>query len=201
MKQFFFILVVCVSVLIYAINRPLKRTFGDSSATVSILLTSGKIIFDGLNKTNAYPKDNDLIVFTNEWRKIQASILDPQISDYYDIKNWIIIQNIPENPPDNLIILTTRNIDPTSLRTKFTVHDMQKQIRFTPVKKFPILNEFAVLIRADGTSVLVVKRRPETMTYQFIYNGTFFNATTNYNNGLRIKYLSPDGKEIIPANE
>lgn len=117
---------------------------------------------------------------------------------FYDRNEWIVIQNIPDNPPGNLIVLATRNVDPSSLRTKLADGDMQKHIRFVANPGFPLFERnSAILVRADGVTVRV---RKEAMTYAAVYRGQTFDVTTNRVDGAQTKYLLPDGKEVVPDN-
>jgi hypothetical protein len=125
---------------------------------------------------------------------------------YFDAEIWTIIKNIPDDPPLNLIVLATRNVEPSSLRTKITSEDMAKCIRFKEKKDdLWILNRVAVLIRADGLAISVpvvppTSKRKRTGMYKYVYHDQPFDLTTNLVDGLQVKYLTPEG-EIIPVND
>jgi len=140
-----------------------------------------------------------------QWREAKPYSEDDPRSKYCDANIWAVVKNIPEDPPENLIILVTRNIDPSSLRTRLTDGDMQKQIQFDeqfiPPENLPILKKYAVVIRADGSWWMIFpKSKAMSRTYGKIYRGEPFDLTTNLVNGLQVKYLTTDG-EVIPTND
>jgi len=125
---------------------------------------------------------------------------------------------MPENPPENLIVLATRNVNPSSLRTKFSDGDIHKHIRFDerfePPENMTILRKCAVLITAKGHGKIIpvvhpASRMPKATTYDSIYKqamvfygkNPFFDLTTNLVDGLQVKYLTPEGVEVIPTND
>ena len=158
-----------------------------------------------------FPRDNgsteteQLIFLQKRWHLVQNDMSDPDYYDKFcDANIWTVVKNLPENPPHNLIVLATRNIDPSSLRTRLTEADMHRHIQFNEQfespQNLPVLKKHAVLIRADGSSCIVQKGRSNETTYEHIYRGIPFYLPTNPVNGLQVKYLTSDG-EVIPAND
>lgn len=196
------------------------------SATTGInydyLKTAGMAIACGLRESNAFPRDggpddkDHQAEQPNQWYAtfdVDELLLESGMKidkdipiDYFDTEVWTVVKNIPDDPPSNLIVLATRNVDTSSLRTKLTDEDMQKHIRFKEKKDdLWILNQAAVLIRSDGTATAVpvvppTSRRKNTATYRYIYRSQPFDLTANSVNGLQVKYLTPDG-EVIPTND
>ena len=186
------------------------------------VVTMGRAIAYGLKESNSFPRDadsdgrNHQMAQFNRWHSLfdvdkllydSDRIIDEDIPKaYFNPSIWIVIKNIPDDPPPNLIVLATRNIDPSSLRTKLTDEDMQKHIQFRGENgHLMILKKYAVVFFADGTytSVPVVSptsKRGHRTTYRSIYRSQTFDITTNLINGLQVKYLSSDG-ETIPVNE
>ena len=159
------------------------------------------------------PKESWPALLQKQW---DVTKLDMK-SRFCDANVWTVIKNGPENPPKNLIVLATRNIDPSSLRTSFTDKDMHKHIRFdeqfVPPEKMPILSKYAVAIRADCRAVLIpvvppTSGKAEKTMYKYIYTHMpsfgeedFFDLTTNLVNGRLVSYFTPDGKTVIPTND
>lgn len=194
------------------------------SATIGIacshLRTVGRAITRGLRECNAFPRDCSPVDTSHPARllsqrrvlldveqllhKYGRGTVDADIPrDYLSPDIWSVVKNLPDDPPSNLVVLVTRNVDSSSLRTRLTDRDMHKQIRFKGVKDdFWILNRFAVLVRLDGTAITVrVKpmdsRKSRGLTYKNIYRGVPFDVTTN---NIQVKYLAPDG-EVGPNND
>ena len=142
------------------------------------------------------------------WYGVKKGMNHGRNDNYYDkfcdANIWVAVKNRPENPPPNLIVLATRNIDPSSLRTRLTEGDMQKRIRFdkhfVPPKNLPILKKTALFIYADGSRGGVGVNSRTYATYNRIYKGSPFDVTTNLASGLQVKYLTTDG-EVIPTND
>jgi hypothetical protein len=187
----------------------------------SYLRTIGKAIACNLKENNTFPMNsaggvNYMEGQSNQWysffdvEKLLSESARPIDEDipkaYFDADIWTVIKNMPDDPPPNLIVLATRNVDPSSLRTKITDTDMEKCIRFNEQKDdLWILNKAAVLIRADGLAISApvttsTSKRKYTGKYKYIYADQPFDVTTNLVNGLQVKYLTPEG-EIIPAND
>ena len=178
--------------------------------------------YDVLLGYYTFPRDDgsteegQLASLREQWQGLQSDMEDekrgkhaPDVikaqSKYYDARIWAVIKNLPENPPDNLIVLATRNVAPSSLRTKLTDRDMHKRIRFDEQFEIPqnmsILKKYAVFIYADGnTRSLRIDRPNADATYGYIYRGIPFYLPTTPVNGLQVKYLTSDG-EVIPAND
>jgi hypothetical protein len=167
----------------------------------------------------AFPRDDDsaeaeqLTFLQEQWREaslLESSEYRKHRNKYYDANIWAVVKNLPENPPGNLVVLATRNIDPSSLRTRLAEGDMEKRIcfdrHFVPPKNLPILKKYAVFIYADGRGLIIGMDSRNDSTYRHIYReilygeGITFDFTTNLVNGLQIKYLTTDG-EVIPAND
>ena len=198
-NKFFFFLVVLTCICFYQIGRLLFQTYVDPSGSFGFIKKAGNLFVQyAINVPDVYPTDENLTTYMEVWRDIQNN---QSHNTYLNADKWIIIKNIPKNPPNNLIVLATWNIDPSSLRTKITDKDWDKKIRFIPKNYFSLLSNYAVLIRADSIPMLIVKNRPELLTYEKIYKKTPFDLTTNQNHGVLVKYLKPDGKEIIPTND
>lgn len=166
-----------------------------------------------------FPRDNgsteaeQFVLVQEHWR--ESSLLESdeyrnRRSKYYDANIWAVVKNLPENPPGNLIVLATRNIDPSSLRTRLGDRDMQKHIRFdknfVPPENLPILKKCAAVIYADGRGLIIGTGPRSDGTYRHVYRKplygerTAFDLTANPANGLQVKYLTADG-EVIPAND
>ncbi len=211
--------VLCMAVFILEIS--LKVNSASTGMAHGYLQSIGRAIAYSLEESNFFPKDGspDGKTYqegqTNQWYAVFDSdllsksgrIINKDIPNaYFDSSIWIVVKNIPDDPPQNLIVLATRNVDPSSLRTKLTYEDMQKHIRFREENDdLEILRKYAVLFFADGmcTSVPVVSpvsRGANRTTYKFIYRNRPFDLTTNLVNGLQVKYLTPEG-EIIPVND
>lgn len=194
------------------------------SATIGIacshLRTVGRAITCGLRECNTFPRDCSPVDTSHPARllsqrrvlldveqllhKYGRGTVDADIPrDYLSPDIWSVVKNLPDDPPSNLVVLVTRNVDSSSLRTRLTDRDMHKQIRFKGVKDdLWILNRFAVLVRLDGAAITVrVKpmgsRKSRGLTYKNIYQGVPFDVTTN---NIQVKYLAPDG-EVGPNND
>lgn len=175
-----------------------------------------------------FPKDDgstgaeQLAFLSEQWHLLQNEMNDRHGDNYHDkfcdVNIWTAVKNRPENPPPNLIVLATRNVDPSSLRTRFTEEDMQKHIRFDgqfePPPNMPILKKCAVVVYADGNAHIMpvvspASRKRNETTYDSIYKWwmsyydkeAFFDLTTNLVNGLQVKYLTPEGVEVVPTND
>lgn len=189
----------------------------------SQLQRTGRIFASVLAEKNAFPQDacpmgtdpqTDQDKQWYEQIKVEETIkscadIEPTGSVhkiyYDDVRIWTVIKNLPDNPPKNLVVLATRNVDPASLRTRLGTNDMKKHIRFRKEKDdLRILRRFAVLINAGGGSIAVpVTSSPDrfaNLRYETIYRNQPFDLTTNLVNGLQVKYLSPDG-EVLPTND
>jgi len=202
--------------------------------TIALLRNVGIDFFYAISgDVISFPRDDvltktaDQLAFLQElWRElytgnesgIYAQNVDRPRNKYCDASIWTVIKNMPENPPENLIVLATRNVDPSSLRTRFSDGDIHKHIRFEerfePPENMPILRKFAVLITAGGSGTIVpvihpASRMPKATTYDSIYKQAMvfygkeasFDLTTNLVNGLQVKYLTPEGVEVIPTND
>ena len=174
-----------------------------------------RILWAGtLFAVTTFPNDSDsteadqLAFLQKQWHLIKNDMSDRQDDSYYDKfcdeNIWTVVKSRPENPPSNLIVLATRNIDPSSLRTRLTDGDMQKRIRFdqhfVPPENLPTLKKVAVVIYADASRGEIGTGMKADTTYNRIYKGIPFDLTTNLVNGLQVKYLTTDG-EVIPTND
>ncbi len=161
------ILCVIVSIL-FGGAYLLGVIFNIQSATIGMacyhLRVVGISIARGLREGNAFPRDcspgniNPPGGQSKQWYALLnveqmlhmygRGESDADISRVYlDPDIWTVVKNLPDNPPSNLIVLATRNVDPSSLRTKLTDEDMCKHIRFRSVKDgLWILKSFAVLV-------------------------------------------------------
>lgn len=197
-----------------------SATFGVARYHLEVI---GKSIARGLRENNAFPRDYSPANIDHEgghfnrWhaqfnveqmlQKYGNGTSDNDVPRvYFDPDIWTVIKNIPNDPPPNLVVLATRNVDPSSLRTRLIEKDMDKHIRFKE-KKDPlwILNQTAVLVYADGVAfafrpVTSSSRKPNRATFGHVYRDQPFDLTTNTINGLQVKYLTPDG-EVTPTND
>lgn len=163
------------------------------------LKRAGYQIADALRENSAYPMNADMTAFTNV---LQTLNLDKQDQFYQQVfvpEIWTVVNNLPENPPENIVVLVTRNINPMSLRTQLSTEDMQGHIQFFRGRNLPKLGSAAVLVRADGKAIPIINRRSYTV-YEHIYNGQSFDCATNSTSSLPVGYLTPDGKVVVPAN-
>lgn len=166
-----------------------------------------------------FPRDDgsteaeQLAFLREQWREILLLVegeYRSQRSKYYDASIWTVIKNLPENPPENLVVLATRNIDPSSLRTRLTEGDAEKQIRidehFAPPENLPILKKAAVVIYANGGRLIIGTAPGNDHTCRRVYwrylakEPAPFDLTTNLVSDQQVKYLTTDG-EVIPAND
>jgi hypothetical protein len=120
---------------------------------------------------------------------------------WYSLDFWVVVENISQTPPRNLIIVSTRNIDAASLRTKYSIADRAKRLRFEWNDNFKILRKRAFLFRADGQILRISKIYPETTVCEFVYGAEPFDCATNNASGLPVGYRMPDGTVVIPTNE
>lgn len=221
----FVVISVIVSILfvvVFILGVVLKVDSASTGLAHIYIKTAGSAIAYSLKESNSFPRDsgwydkNHQTVQSNQWHSFFD--VDKLLSDsdrridkdipkaYFDSSIWAVVKNIPDDPPPNLIVLATRNVDPSSLRTKLTDEDMQKHIQFRGENDhLMILRKYAIVFFADGTctSVPVVSptsRRGKRTTYRFVYRNRPFDLTTNLVSGLHVKYLTPEG-EIIPVND
>ena len=219
------VVTVVVSVLLgitYLLGVIINIDSASTGIARSYLRTIGTAIAQGLMENKAFPRDvgpEDInyqagqspqghVLFNVEQMLFKYGIIS--VNDipkgYFDADIWTVIKNLPDEPPPNLIVLATRNVDPLSLRTRITVDDMNKHIRFKENKDdLRILRQAAVLIYADGMGIAIPVEPPTSTgskgtTYKSIYRDHPFDLTTNLVNGLQVKYLTPNG-EAIPAND
>ena len=236
------ILVVVISALLgFEYLREDKRN-AESRAASIVRITGGEIV-RYLRENNAFPRDGcpasgmeDYHVAPSKRWHDQLNLAEimhgricwedgsPHYSQklpHYNLGIWTVIKNFPDNPPENLIVLATRNIDPLSLRTKFRDEDVNKHIRFCQQEDdWHILRKYAVLIRADGEGIIVPVVSPESKRAKYTMYGAIhrmydfnykencfdfkyppFDLTTNLVNGLQVKYIMPNGEEVIPTND
>lgn len=217
-----FVIVSIPFVIIFILGVILQVDSATTGLTHSYIKTIGSAIAYSLKESNSFPRDsgsddkNHQAGQFNQWHSLFD--VDKLLSDsgrridkdipkaYFDSSIWIVAKNIPDDPPPNLIILATRNVEPSSLRTRLADEDMQKHIRFREkYDDLMILRKYAVLFFADGmcTSVPLVSpksRRGNRITYRSIYRNQPFDLTTNLVSGLQVKYLTPEG-EITPIND
>ena len=115
---------------------------------------------------------------------------------------WMIAKNIPEDAPDNFIVLATANVNPASLRTRLTEGDMFKRLEIVQGNPMRVLRGCAFLVRKDGKVIEFLEGRTPNAkyTYREIYDNLPFDLTTNLANGVTVKYLTPTG-EVAPTNE
>jgi hypothetical protein len=216
------VIVSILFVIIFILGLILKVDSASTGLAHSYIKTIGRAIAYSLKESNSFPRDDGSADINhqpgqfNQWYSLFD--VDKLLSDsgrridkdipkaYFDLSIWTVAKNIPDDPPPNLIVLATRNVDPASLRTKLTDEDMQKHIQFRGESgHLMILRKYAIVLFADGTctSIPVVSptsRRGNRTTYKFIYRNRPFDLTTNLVNGLQVKYLTPDD-EIIPVND
>ncbi len=223
-----YIIVVAVAVIllllvgsVFIFGTIINVDSASTGVARSYLRTIGKSIVYNMKENNTFPMNSTGGINyqegqSNQWYSLidvekllseTGRIIDEDIPKaYFDADIWTVIKNMPDNPPPNLIVLATRNVDPSSLRTRIADTDMEKCIRFKEKKDdLWILNKAAVLIRADGLAISApvvppTSRRKYTGMYKYIYANQPFDLTTNLVNGLQVKYLTPEG-EIIPVND
>lgn len=223
LKVFSVIILVSLALLIWAVRVYKKDNIREMS--VSRMIDAGTNYYiwllhpdEGLKY--AFPFDDELseseqITFLHEmWNEVRTEKASEHARKYYDPNIWTIIKNLPDNPPDNLIVLATRNIDASSLRTRLTVEDLDKCIRidehYVPPENIPILKTAAVVINATGSRCIISTNPGYHQKFRRIYldwkpwkpseEPEPFDLTTNLVNGLEVKYLTTDG-EVIPAND
>jgi len=209
-------------VIIFILGVIIKADSASTGLAHSYIKTIGRAVAYSLKESNSFPRDGGSDNINHQPRQFNQWYsrfdVDKLLSDsrrridedipkaYFDSNIWIVAKNIPDDPPSNLIVLATRNVDPSSLRTKLTDEDLQKHIRFREENDhLMILRKYAIVFFADGTctSVPVVSptsRRGNRTTYRSIYRNQPFDLTTNSVNGMQVKYLTPDG-EVIPTND
>ena len=178
------------------------------------LLEVGRCICWNLTENNAFPRDDaaEVMIYqdgrTGKWhdqlnveQMLNRRELSTQPKEILCNANiWTVIKNLPDNPPGNLVVLATRNIDPSSLRTKLTEEDMHKHIQFKEGKDdVLLLRGFAGVVRADGRAIRLGAYRQ--IPYGKIYGKKPFDLTTNLVDGRQVKYLTPEGMEVIPTND
>ena len=99
----------------------------------------------GMSYTNSTDYFNELAerlgVCSNYLSKVYsigsevAKVSSPQMTGLNAENNlWTVVNNLPSNAPANVIVLATRNVDPSSLRTKLEHADMDKRITGTSGK-------------------------------------------------------------------
>ena len=210
--------------ILWGIDYIAKR-FSIEDLTPSRLRGAGFAFVCGyLDTAITFPRDDGsteaehLAFLQEQWRKAHVYVTNTNDIRYCDANIWSVIKNIPENPPDNLVVLATRNIDPSSLRTRFSDGDIHKRIRFDeqfdPLQKYPTLKKYAVVIYANGNGRIIsvappASRRAKSSTcyrmykYEMEYygNDASFDLTTNLVNGLQVSYFTPEGKTVIPDND
>ncbi len=182
------------------------------------LRKAGTAIARGLRENNAFPRDCRATERKTDNRLSSLINVEQMLSKYggvndrdmpkryFDANIWTVIENIPNDPPPNLIVLATRNVDSSSLRTRLTDEDLQKHIRFKDKKDdLWILNQIAVFVYADGLAfgfkvAASSSKTPNRATYEAVYRGQPFDLTTNAVDGLQVKYLTSDG-ETTPTND
>lgn len=108
---------------------------------------------------------------------------------------WTVIKNISASAPDNLIVLATRNVDPTSLPQHLTSTNRSKRIRLL-YQDDPLFRNGIILIRKDG----MIWKGKHSPNYEEVCGSVPFDLTTNLVNGMPVKYLTPTG-EVTPRNE
>ena len=130
--------------------------------------------------------------FQTEGKKFDFFLL--QGHDFTKDNNmWMVVKNIPTNAPDNIIVLATRNVEPSSLPIQLSA---QKETRRILYHNDSLLKNIIILIRKDGT-VWTGRHSP---CYEEVCGSVPFDLTTNLVNGLPVKYLTPTG-EVTPTNE
>lgn len=220
---------VVVLPLFFWIDNGLKKMNARDMA-VWHLQCAGTDFFRKLKESGAFSMaetERQLAFLQEIWRELQSETgyeSDIYSQNFYKSRNkycdasiWTVIKNMPENPPDNLVVLATRNIDPSSLRVRPS-GEMYKHIRFDerfePPENMPILRKYAALITANGCGAIIsvvppTSKKVKATTYNCDYTQTtayygkeaFFDLTTNLVNGVQVKYLTPDGAEVIPTND
>ena len=207
----YFFSIVITGAILYFIGMNLVLIFYSPMAGFVDNLNAGHEITRKFYFNDAFPRDDNTSTFNETWSEIIEHMQKNKPKNkFFDPNEWIFIQNMPENPPGNLIILASRNVDPTSLRTKLTHEDMHKKLRFVPYKKFPLFERnSAVIFRANGGREIIYNRR-NGAAYERVYknirssseyDATPFDATTNLTTGLPVKYRMPDGTVVIPTND
>ena len=165
-----------------------------------LLARSGRQIANALRENNAYPTNADATAFTNTLQALKFDRQGQFFQRFFVPEAWTVVNNLREDPPGNLVVLVTRNIDPSSLRTQLSTGDMQRHIQFVRGRNLPRLGSAAVLVRADGKAIPIINRKSYTV-YANIYDGQPFDFVTNSATGLPVGYLTPDGKVVIPTND
>jgi hypothetical protein len=170
---------------------------------VFMLRTAGKNIAQTFLLSNLLRETGEDTDFAKEWEALRDAQPSAYEKKFYDPELWTHIAKLPADPPKNLITFASANIDPLSLRTKLASSDMQKSIRFAQGYKptISILKDVGVVCYADGGCLMIFKRRPDSMKYEYVYGGQPFNLATNLVDGAQIKYIAPGGKEVIPGND
>jgi len=198
----------------------------NEQAVLERIVVAGRgFLIDASQKKLCFPYDDwepeEDVHFTmqKQWDYVKRS----GERKYSDVSVWSVAKNLPDNPPDNLIVLATWNIEPASLRTRFTEEDKHKHIRFNeqfvPPQNTAILKKYAVAIHADGTAIIIpivppTSTKAEATTYKYIYRRSmyrrstppleeeeFFDLATDLVNGRKVSYLTPEGKTVVPTND
>lgn len=171
-------------------ERVAARNFTDSTACLLALA-------DGPGKENIH----DLLCIsarTGAGRNSGESILTPENNI------WIVVKSLPENAPGNVVTLATRNIDVSSLRTRMLEGDMGKLLKFKKKKERGVLKKWAVLVYNDGCSEYIRCGNHSGVRWLNLWrywrrDTTPFDLTACEADGIKIKYLTPDG-ETTPEN-
>lgn len=197
------------------------------SASLTLMSHTGKRLSEKLKATDSLPSDsNTLFNYNNSTDYLISLFKKNDIEDVKELLNvsarigerksfghprltadnniWIVIKNLPDNAPDNLVVMATRNIDATTLRTKLLKEDMEKKLKFTQEKQKGMLKKWAVLIYYNGRIEYIRCDKQPTVQWQnlsFSRHGNFmpFDLTVINNNQSKVKYLTPNS-EVTPSN-
>lgn len=169
----------------------------------------------GMSYTNSTDYFNELAerlgVCSNYLSKVYsigsevAKVSSPQMTGLNAENNlWTVVNNLPSNAPANVIVLATRNVDPSSLRTKLEHADMDKRITFNTEGEAGVLRHTAVIIRKDGSSLAITIRKRASRygidTLRYVYGDKPFDLTKNTSAEAQVSYLTPN-KVIIVKNQ
>ncbi len=160
-----------------------------NSATSSAAYFNILLNHDYATSINA--QKNMLVEFSSYISKVSDSSDELTLADNI----WNVAKNIPLDAPPNFIVLATRNVDPTSLRTRLQEEDMNKHISFIADSSW-LLQNCAILVRLDRSSLVVPigKRTSRFHLLSYIYGNSQFDMTTH-----DIRYLTSTD-ETVPYN-
>ena len=111
---------------------------------------------------------------------------------------WMVVKNLPTDAPPNFIVLATRNVDPSFLRSRLSEHDMDKPILFTKNAEQGLLKEYAIFIRRDGSAF--VSKCSRMVSCRLVYDNRTFDVSKKMQGDLSIKYLLPQSEITISCS-